>query len=111
MASGPHHKSFKDRVGENLAVDPRDEHKWYYYPRMMPEEALLFKTFDSADEPGLARFTIHSAFDDPKTPPDAPMRESIETRVVAIFAPTHEERGSSTECPHACTSHREECHA
>jgi hypothetical protein len=31
------------------------------------------------------RFTAHSAFDDPGTPPNAPPRESIETRTFAFW--------------------------
>jgi len=45
---------------------------------------LLFKTFDSSDD-GRARFTFHSAFTDPATPPDAAPRESIEVRALAVF--------------------------
>ena len=35
----------------------------------------------------LARFTAHSAFDDPTAPEDAPVRESVEMRTIAFFAP------------------------
>ena len=80
------HLMFTDRVGENLALEPRPEHRWAYFPQMQRNEAMLFKTFDSLDAPGLARSTIHSAFDDPATPLGAPARESIEVRVLAIFA-------------------------
>jgi hypothetical protein len=34
---------------------------------------------------GRARFTAHSAFDDPTTPAGAPDRESIEMRTFAFF--------------------------
>jgi hypothetical protein len=51
---------------------------------MTPEHALLLKTYDSETD-GRARFLGHSAFDDPQTPPDAPVRESIEIRTVALF--------------------------
>ena len=33
-----------------------------------------------------ARFSPHSAFDDPTSRPDAPERESIETRSLIIYA-------------------------
>ena len=52
--------------------------------RMTRNEALVFKVFDS-DESKPSRFTAHSAFDDPQTPPGAPSRESIETRCFAFF--------------------------
>ncbi len=56
---------------------------------MQRNEAMLIKCYDSSDD-GRARFTAHSAFDDPTTPPDAPdarARESIEVRTRAFFAP------------------------
>jgi len=77
---------FKDRVGENLALDQKQEHRWCYFPDMEFEEALLFKTFDNVDDGDVTgRYTIHSAFDDPTTRPEDPTRESIEVRVLAIF--------------------------
>jgi hypothetical protein len=77
---------FKDRVGENLSVDHKKEHRWCYFPEMLPSEALVFKTFDARQ--GIqGRHTLHSAFDDPHTVPADPKRESIEVRVVAILPP------------------------
>jgi hypothetical protein len=51
---------------------------------MRPEEVLLFKTYDSAED-GRARFTPHSSFADPAAPPDAPARESLESRCLVFF--------------------------
>jgi hypothetical protein len=48
------------------------------------EAGRRVKTYDSEAD-GRARFIGHSAFDDPETPPDAPMRESIEIRTAAFF--------------------------
>merc|ERR1719440_603848 len=77
---------FKDRVGENLALDVKDSHKWCYFSDMVFNEAILFKTFDNTkDDSVTGRYTIHSAFDDPTTKPEDPARESIEVRVVAIM--------------------------
>lgn len=75
---------YADRVGEIYNLAWSREQRWWYFPRMTTDEILLFKCFDSARD-GRARFTPHTAFDDPTTPPDAPPRESIETRVVAFF--------------------------
>jgi len=47
---------------------------------------LLLKCYDSLDD-GRARFTAHSAFEDPTTPPHAAARESIEARMLVFFAP------------------------
>ena len=59
-------------------------HRWYYFPEMQIDEALLFKTFDSETD-GRARFTLHSSFEDPDAPADAAPRESIETRYLVFF--------------------------
>ena len=68
--------------GFNLAYSPK--HRWYYYPRMKPEELLVFKLCDSdGTKPQL---TAHTAFDDPSSPPGAPPRQSIEIRTICFFA-------------------------
>ena len=59
-------------------------HRWFYFPAMRPDEALVLKCFDSMRD-GRARCTAHTAFDDPSTPPDAPARESIEVRALVFF--------------------------
>ena len=77
---------YPQRRGETYAVTFRPTHQWYYFPQMQPDEALLLKCYDSAED-GRARFTAHTAFDDPTSPPDAAPRESIETRAFVFFAP------------------------
>jgi hypothetical protein len=62
----------------------RPAHRWFYFPQMRTDEILLFKCYDSVRD-GRARFTAHTAFDDPSTPPDAPRRESIEVRALVLF--------------------------
>jgi hypothetical protein len=75
---------YPDRVGEVYHCTFNPQHRWYYFPKMQRNEAVVFKTFDSAKD-GRARWTAHSAFDDPNSPPDAPPRESIEMRTLAFF--------------------------
>jgi hypothetical protein len=75
---------YADRTGEIYAMRYSPKHRWLYFPRMAPDQALLLKTYDSETD-GRARFMGHSAFEDPTTPPDAPPRESIEVRVMAFF--------------------------
>ena len=75
---------YRERTGEIYVMRHSSEHKWWYFPKMTTEHALLLKTYDSETD-GRARFLGHSAFDDPQTPPDAPTRESIEIRTVALF--------------------------
>lgn len=75
---------YGDRVGEIYNVAFNANHRWYYAPNMEVDEILLFKSYDSVDN-GKARFTPHTAFDDPTAPAGACPRESIETRVLAFF--------------------------
>ena len=74
---------YRDRVGETYALAFNPAQAWYYFPRLAPDEAILLKGYDS--DAGVARFTPHSAFDDPATPGNAPERESIEVRVLVIY--------------------------
>ena len=74
----------KERIGELTLVTHNPAQRWMYYPQMTPDEALLITTYDTANG-GRARFSVHGAFDDPSSPPDAPPRESIETRAFAFF--------------------------
>src|SRR6266849_6683332 len=60
------------------------EHRWFYFPLMRRDEALVFKVYESAKD-GRARFTAHSSFEDPNTPEGAPPRQSIEARTLAFF--------------------------
>lgn len=75
---------YPHRIGEEFRSRHSAAHRWHYYPRMTADEALLIKVFDSAID-GPARFSLHSAFDDPTTPPDAPPRESIEARTLVFY--------------------------
>jgi hypothetical protein len=77
-------RRYPDRVGQTMRVKFNPAHRWYYVPAMRPNEAVVFKVYDSARD-GRARFTAHSAFKDPNTPADAPPRESIEIRTLAFF--------------------------
>jgi hypothetical protein len=79
---------YRERTGEVYSLRFNPDHRWYYFAHMRADEALLLKCFDS--DPGRARFTAHSAFDDPTSPPGAPARESIEVRTLASFAPREE---------------------
>ena len=72
------------RIGQTYAIKYNPAHKWYWFPRMRCEEAYVFKVFDSIKD-GRARWTAHTAFEDPTTPPHARPRESIEIRTLAFF--------------------------
>ena len=77
-------RRYKYRTGEVYHIAYNPEHVWYHFPKMQRHEAMVFKVFDS-DLSVPTRFTAHSAFDDPDTPPNAPPRESIETRTFAFW--------------------------
>ncbi len=72
------------RIGQTYAIKFNPKHKWFWFPRMRREEAYVFKVFDS-EKDGRARWTAHTAFDDPTSPPNARPRESIEIRTLAFF--------------------------
>ncbi|MBA2672114.1 CmcJ/NvfI family oxidoreductase [Ramlibacter sp.] len=74
---------YPNRTGEVYLMRHNPAHRWAYFHELETTEAIVFKQFDSV--PGPTRFTPHSAFEHPDTPPDAPLRESIETRVLVLF--------------------------
>ena len=75
---------YRDRIGETYAITYNPAHQWFYFPQMKRDEALLIKCFDSAGN--RARFTAHTAFDDPTSVIDAPPRESIELRSLVFYS-------------------------
>jgi hypothetical protein len=77
-------RRYPHRVGQTYAITYKPEHRWYWFPRMRRDEALVFKVYDSLTD-GRARWTAHTAFLDPTSPPDARPRESIEIRTLAFF--------------------------
>jgi hypothetical protein len=77
-------RRYQHRVGQTYAITFNPKHKWFWFPRMRREEAIVFKVFDS-EKDGRARWTAHTAFDDPTSPPNARPRESIEIRTMAFF--------------------------
>ncbi len=77
-------RRYPNRVGQTYAVKYNSDHRWYWFPRMRRDEALVFKVYDSLSD-GRARWTAHTAFDDPTAPPNARPRESIEIRTLAFF--------------------------
>jgi hypothetical protein len=74
---------YPHRTGETYSVTYNPAHRWFYLRGMGTDEALLLKCYDSKTD-GRARFTPHTAFDDPTAPADAPPRESIELRTLVF---------------------------
>ena len=86
-----------DRIGENYWSKYNSKQRFYSYPEMTRDEALLIKQWDSAGAlaqsggaksdhqgEGICTFSFHSAFHQSQTPADAPDRWSIEVRCVVI---------------------------
>jgi hypothetical protein len=70
------------RFGSSLyRANPR--HRWVYFSNMRPDEALVFKAFDSDRK--RVQGCPHSAFDDPSCPPGAVPRSSCEIRAYAFW--------------------------
>jgi hypothetical protein len=77
-------RRYPHRVGQTYRLKYNPNHRWFYFPEMRRDEALVFKVYDS-EKDGRARFTPHTSFDDPTSPPNAPPRQSIEVRAFAFF--------------------------
>jgi hypothetical protein len=77
-------RRYPHRVGQTYRLKYNPNHRWFYFPEMRRDEALVFKVYDSETD-GRARFTPHTSFADPATPPGASPRQSIEARTIAFF--------------------------
>ena len=75
---------YRDKVGETYRFTYNPNHRWFYFPRLERNEVILLKCYDSKED-GRARFTAHSAFEDPTSAPDAAPRESIEVRALVFW--------------------------
>ena len=75
---------YADRTGEIYQGVYNADHRWLYFPQMTRDEAVLIKCYDSTKD-GRARFSLHSAFDDPTSPANPRPRQSIEARALAFF--------------------------
>lgn len=75
---------YVDRTGEFYSVTFSPRHRWYYVPRMEPDEIFVFNCFDTRN-PSRTNCVPHAAFHDPDAPLNAAPRESIEVRTLAFF--------------------------
>jgi hypothetical protein len=79
-------RRYPHRVGQTYRLKYNPQHRWFYFPQLRRDEAIMFKVYDSLKD-GRARFTPHTSFEDPTTPPGAPPRQSIEARSLVFFSP------------------------
>ncbi|KAF2175459.1 hypothetical protein K469DRAFT_647092 [Zopfia rhizophila CBS 207.26] len=71
-------------ISTNYYVKHNEDQKWYFLQKQTPDEALIFKHFDS--EPGVkAPFALHSSIKLQSVPEGAKPRKSIEVRTL-IFS-------------------------
>jgi hypothetical protein len=77
-------RRYPHRVGQTYRLKYNPNHRWFYFPEMQRDEALVFKVYDSETD-GRARFTPHTSFKDPASPANARPRQSIEMRAFAFF--------------------------
>ena len=77
-------RRYSHRTAEVYHIAYNPQHRWFYFPAMTPDEAIVFKVFDTDRDAGVP-FTAHTAFDDPNSSADARPRESIEFRALAFF--------------------------
>ena len=96
---------YADRIGENYLAGHSAAHRWLYFPKMVKDEVLLIKCWDSRGQDFAGHpchehhhsahrrstFCFHSAFEDPADPESAPGRESIEVRTIVFFDDDHDD--------------------
>ncbi|BFZ56044.1 low-affinity methionine permease [Savitreella phatthalungensis] len=70
-------------AGETYNVLHHPDHRYYYVRNQTPDEVTFIKCFDSDNS--VAGLTPHTAFTDPQTRPDAPLRQSIEVRCLVFY--------------------------
>jgi hypothetical protein len=75
---------YPDKIGETYRFKHNPNHRWFYFPQMERNEAILLKCYDSKED-GRARFTAHTAFEDPTSAPGAAARESVEVRALLFW--------------------------
>ncbi|HVU30255.1 MAG TPA: CmcJ/NvfI family oxidoreductase, partial [Sphingomicrobium sp.] len=75
------------RTTHHLALRFNPDQRWHYYPEMTGDEFLAFKLcqFSKDDAEAPPQNCFHSAFADPRTPPDAEERQSCEHRVGVLL--------------------------
>jgi hypothetical protein len=75
---------YRHRTGHISVLRYNPEQRWFFAPRMRPDEVLLFVCYDSRGRDGHL-FGAHAALKLSSAPRDPRPRESIEVRTVALF--------------------------
>ncbi|CZT41549.1 uncharacterized protein RSE6_01297 [Rhynchosporium secalis] len=77
------HLRYCDHNGENYVMRYSPTHQCWYFPKMEADQVILLKTYESRSD--VARFIGHTAFENPMSPPDAKIHESVEIRTIAFL--------------------------
>jgi hypothetical protein len=84
------HRYRNGYIGQTAGIKYNPSQQWYYLSGMTGDERILLECFDSEalkEGSGVKGGRVaHTAFEDPRTRPDAPGRESIEVRAL-VFGP------------------------
>jgi hypothetical protein len=73
-----------NHIGSIQLAVHQSAHQWYYFPKMVSDEVLVFKTFDSIEQ-GSRPCSIHSAIKLSSAPANAKPRESVECRAFVFY--------------------------
>ncbi|KAI1120234.1 hypothetical protein F5Y10DRAFT_283456 [Nemania abortiva] len=65
--------------GQTVSITHSPDQRWYYLDQQQTNEVTFIKIWDNQDD-AIAKLCAHCAFPHPETPPDAPVRESMEVR-------------------------------
>ncbi|CZT02762.1 uncharacterized protein RAG0_09781 [Rhynchosporium agropyri] len=77
------HLRYCDPNGENYVMRYSPTHQCWYFPNMEADQVILLKTYESRSD--VARFIGYTAFENPMSPPDAKIHESVEIRTIAFL--------------------------
>ncbi|KAH8906977.1 hypothetical protein BR93DRAFT_927819 [Coniochaeta sp. PMI_546] len=84
------HRYRNGYIGQTAGIKYSPSQQWWYLSGMTGDERILLECFDSEalkEGSGVKGGRVaHTAFEDPRTRPDAPGRESIEVRAL-VFGP------------------------
>jgi hypothetical protein len=72
------------RTGANNVMKYGGKHRWCWLHEQQPNEAWIFKHYDSLSGDGHVRQCAHTSFDPPGTS-DLPLRESVEFRAIVLY--------------------------
>ena len=74
-------RRYPHRVGQTYRLKHNPNHRWFYFPRMRRDEAMVFKVYDS-EKDGRAVYAAHVVrrSDDPRRRARAPEHRSARFR-------------------------------